>query len=59
MRDQIYVKDLYSLDTQKSTAEMTGNSAQTVQNICSWEECTIVKETFVTTAKKHRRQENM
>ena len=52
MRDQIYVKDLYSLDTQKSTAEMTRNSAQTMQNICRREECMIVEGIFASTAKK-------
>ena len=31
-------EDFYCSDTQKSTAEVTGNSAHTVQNICRREE---------------------
>ena len=50
----LYGKDVYSPDTQKRTAEVTVNSAQ---NICRREECTIVEETFVSTAKIHTRQD--
>ena len=46
------MKDVYCLDTQKSTAEVTRNSAQTAQNICRREEYTIVERTFASTAIK-------
>ena len=42
---------------KKSIAEVTGNSAQTVQTNCRREEYTIVDGTFASTAKYHTRQE--
>ena len=42
---------------QKSTAEVTRNLAQTAQNICRREECTIAEGTFASNAKNHIRQE--
>ena len=46
------MKDVYSTDTPKNTAEVTGNSAQIVLNICRREECIIVDRKFASTAKK-------
>ena len=43
---------LINQSTQKRTAEVTGNSAQTAQNISRKKECTIVEGTFASTAKK-------
>ena len=45
----------HQLGHPESTAEVTGNSAQTVQNNCRREECTIVEGTFASTAKNHTR----
>ena len=51
------MKDVYSSDTKKNTAEVTGNTANTAQNICRREECTIVEMIFASTAKDPTRRE--
>ena len=48
------MKDIYSSDTQKCTTEVTGNSAQTAQNICKRAECTIVENFCIYCKKPHK-----
>ena len=56
-RNQQYVKNASSLGTPKSSAEASGNSAETAQSLCRKEKCTIVGRSFASIAKNPTRQE--